>query len=217
MTHLSDYALEEHLLNRDKHAEHLGGCERCQSRLAMMEEEGRHFRQFVYPATLEALEKPRKRPWIWLFAQAGGLVAAAAVVVLMVKRPDSDYVGTKGGALKLTVYTASRALSDGEAVPASAALRFKVHVSSPCELSVLSVDDSGQISKIYGPAAARGEAALPGGAQLDGRPGTERFFAICTPKPVSGIEQLVQAAGQGPVKDLPAGSTQASVLLKKSP
>jgi hypothetical protein len=216
MSHLSDFALEEHLLDGAKDAGHLRECERCQSRLARMEEEGRHFRQFVYPATLEALERPRKRSLSWWLAPLG-VLAVAGVALIVRPGPDADYVGTKGATLKFTVYTASRALSDGEPVPASASLRFRVQASSPCQLSVLSVDDSGQVSTIYGPSLIKGEAALPGGAQLDGRPGTERFFAICTPKPVSGIERLVRAAGQGPVRDLPPGSTQASVLLKKSP
>ncbi|MCA1827470.1 MAG: DUF4384 domain-containing protein [Myxococcales bacterium] len=218
MSHLSDFALEEHLLDRAKHAGHVAACERCRSRLARMEEEGRHFRQFVYPATLEALEKPRGRSWVRLLSilTPVGFVAAAGLVLIARKGPDSGYVGTKGGALKLTVYTASRALNDGESVAASASLRFRVQVSSPCELLVLSLDDSGQISRIYGPSPAKGDAALPGGAKLDGRAGTERFFAICTPKRVAGIEDLVRAAGQGPVRDLPSGSTQASLLLKKS-
>lgn len=210
MSHLSDYALEEHLLDPQKHFDHIAGCERCKARLSRMEEEGRHFRRFVYPATLETLERPRRRSWAWLLAPMGAL--AAAGLVLVVNRPQSDYVGTKGSALKLSVYTAARALNDGDAVPASASLRFRVQVSSPCELSLLSVDDSGQISRIYGPAKAQGDEALPGGAQLDGRPGTERFFAICTPKPVAGIEDMVR---DGSLKELPSGSTQASLLLKK--
>jgi hypothetical protein len=217
MNHPSDLGLEEHLLDPRKHFDHIAGCERCKERLSRMEEEGRHFRQFVYPATLEGLERGGRRSWIRLLLQLAVPVAAAAAVVLIVSRPPSDYVGTKGSALKFTVYTAARALSDGESVPASASLRFRVQVSARCELSVLSVDDSGQISRIYGPTRAQGDQALPGGAQLDGRPGTERFFAICTPKAVSGIEQLVRAAGQGPVHDLPPGSTQASLLLKKNP
>ena len=192
MNHPSDLKLEEHLLDRAKHAEHIASCARCQERLAQMEEEGRHFRQFVYPATLPELEKPR-RSWRWLLAPLGALAAAALVVIA--QRPPSDYVGTKGAALKLTIYTQARALGDGEQVPASASLRFRVHTSEPCELTLTSTDDRGEVSRIY-QGKAEGDAELPGGATLDGKAGTERFTAMCK----SG-----------------SGSTQASVLLKKSP
>jgi hypothetical protein len=192
MNHPSDLRLEEHLLDRAKHADHIAGCARCQARLAQMEAEGRHFHQFVYPATLAGLEKPR-RSWRWLLAPLG--VAAMAALVVVAQRPRSDYVGTKGLALKLTIYTQARALNDGDEVPAAAALRFRVHTSEPCQLTLSSVDDRGETSRIHqGP--AQGDAELPGGVVLDGKPGTERFTAVC-----SG----------------PSGSAQASVLLKKIP
>jgi hypothetical protein len=223
MSHPSDLGLEQHLQDPTRHAEHVAGCERCKERLARMEEEGRHFHQFVYPATLEGLEQAPRRSWRLLLAPAGLLAAAA--LVLVARRPDADYVGTKGGALKLTVYaggaSGARPLADGEPVPASAALRFKVQTSAPCVLTLLSVDDSGQVSRIYGPAPASGEATLPGGAVLDGRAGRERFFAICSPEdlPAASLHESVRAAGVrgSALQGLPPGSTQASLLLEKKP
>ena len=222
MRHPSDLALEEHLLDRAKHADHIGGCSRCQERLARMEDEGRHFHQYVFPATLPKLEQARRRSWAWLLAPLGA--AAAAALVLMARQPDSDYVGTKGAALKLTVYAAgpsgAKAVSDRETVPASASLRFRVHASAPCLLAIVSVDDKGEVSRIFAPTKVSGDSTLPGGAVLDGRPGQERFFAVCSPMLVPDLEQRAKAAGVGgsaTLQGLPAGSTQASLLLDKKP
>ena len=224
MKHPSDLALEEHLLDRNKHADHVAGCDRCRQRVAMMEEEGKHFRQYVYPATLEKLEAAPKRRWSWLLGPIAAAAAAAAVLALYVRQPDSDYVGTKGSALKLTIYASdgsgAHAVADGATVPANAALRFKVHASSPCELTILSLDDSGQVSTVAAGAKIAGEQTLPGGAVLDGRAGQERFFAVCAPGRIAGLEEKVKAAGVGGRKDLsdlPPGSAQASQLLVKTP
>ena len=126
--------------------------------------------------------------------------------------------------MKLTIYAGdergARPLSDGDSVPASAALRFRVQTSTPCDLTLLSVDDSGQVSRIYGPARTQGARALPGGGVLDGRPGAERFFAVCAPEPIQGLEERVKKAGvrgNQPLSDLPRGSTQSSLLLEKGP
>ena len=223
MKHPSDLALEQHLQDRALHREHIDGCARCQARLSAMEAEGQHFNQFVFPATLEKLEQAPRRRFSPLLLLAP-LAAVAAVLVVVVQRPGADYVGTKGAALKLTIYAAgpsgARALSDKDIVPATAALRFRVQASAPCTLAILSVDDKGEVSRIAGPLGVSGDSTLPGGAVLDGRAGQERFFAVCSPAPVPDLEQRVRAAGVGgsaPLSGLPAGSTQASLLLDKRP
>jgi hypothetical protein len=223
MTCPSDLALEQHLQDRAKHADHIAGCERCQTRLASMEAEGRHFQQLVYPATLAGLERASGRAWRRLLAPVALL--AAAGLVLIARRQNSDYVGTKGASLKLTVYASGpsgpHAVADRQVVPATAALRFKVQTSAPCVLTIVSVDDSGWVSPIYGPGPASGETVVPGGAVLDGRPGLERFYAVCSPhEEQAGLQESVRAAGvraASPLSGLPGGSTQASLLLEKKP
>jgi len=219
MTHLSDFAIEEHLLGGGKHKEHLQGCERCQSRLAMFQDEGKHFRQFVYPATLEALEKRRRRSWVWMLAPVAMMAGAMVAVIAVRAQPSPEYIGTKGAALKLSVYTSAGPIADGASIPATSELRFRVQTSSACTVSLLSIDDTGSISSLYDGVPAQGETALPGGAQLDGHAGTERFFALCTPQALTPLqlENLVRGAGQGPVRDLPQGSTQTTLLVKKVP
>jgi len=50
----SDLALEGYLLDRQaaKVAPHVGSCAACQGRVAWMEQEGKDFLQYVYPATV---------------------------------------------------------------------------------------------------------------------------------------------------------------------
>jgi hypothetical protein len=239
----SDLDLERHLLDpvTTGIARHLDACAACTARLARMRREGDDFRRYVFPATVDAVverSRPRRRVPRWLLAAAPlGAIAAAAVAVLAV-RPPADYVGTKGGPLGLTVWVqrdgAARATADGDAVPAAAALRFEVRPERPCRLWIVSLDAAGEVSRLYPPAGdggapvARGPSAVPGGAVLDGRPGPERLFAVCTADalPLADLERAARAAapgGEGGVRaasrlaGLPAGALQASLLLAQRP
>jgi anti-sigma factor RsiW len=224
MNHPSELKLERHLLDPEASeiAAHVRECERCRERVAQMRQQGDDFRRFVYPATLDQVTRPRawlRSRALWLLAPAAGL---ATVLLLVRPGPTSDYVGTKGGPLTLTAYAASpsgtRALEDGAAVSASASLRFRVRTSEPCNLTLLSVDDSGQISKLYS-REVRGEITLPGGVQLDGKPGRERFFAVCTDDP-GAVEQAARRIGSevGKIVALPGvQGPQASLLIEKRP
>ncbi len=243
MTCPSDLKLEAHLLEGERSAvaPHVAGCDRCQARLQRMEREGENFRRFVYPATLEGLERPPRRSfsWTWLGLGLGAPVAAlatAAVILLVRTGPADDYTGIKGGALRLDVYAAlgagARSLGDRDVVPASASLRFRVQPSSPCHLAIVSLDDLGQVSRLFplaGEAGTRvtGRQELPGGAVLDGRAGPERIYAVCTAAPLllARIEEATRTASPGaaavrkagPLRGLPAGSLQATLLLEKKP
>ncbi len=248
----SDLALEGYLLDREasKLAAHVASCADCKARVTQMEREGQEFLQYVYPATVAEVEaaaasrRPAWRRWLFLLpVPAAAALAALLLVALPGSRgptgPADDYVGLKGGAggLGLTVFLGAaegaRPLADGEAVPAAAALRFKVQPARACRLWVVSVDASGQVSRLY-PSAGDGGAqiaqggALPGGAVLDGRGGPERIFAVCTPRPVaySSLEDAVRrAVGAGEdavrrhrdVPGFPDGTIQASVLIHKRP
>lgn len=227
-------------------APHLSSCARCQARVARMEAEGEEFRRFVFPATVEKVEDAaaggrRLGPKAW-FVPLTGLAAAAAAAVLVLRAPGivptgpgAGYVGTKGG-LALAVFVRSEggaaAVEDGAAVPAAAYVRFKVQPSSECRLSIASVDAAGQVSRLFpaaGEAAAvAGPTELPGSVHLDGIAGPERIYAVCAPQalPWRDLERAVQGAASGGAEKvraaralpgLPAGATQATVLLEKRP
>jgi hypothetical protein len=250
--HPSDLALEGYLMERErsKVAPHVGACETCRGRIARMEREGQEFLQYVFPATVEKIEQAAergKRPaWMrWAFLAPlpiAGLAAALFIALSpgqQMTGPGEDYIGTKGSGatLGLTVFLGAlegaRPVKDGESVPAGAALRFSVRAARECNLWVLSVDGSGEVSRLFpstGDRAAelkRG-GALPGGAVLDGKPGPERIFAVCSPQlvPYRTVEQAAQAAvtrGEksvrsiGVIPGLPDGTTQATVLIEKKP
>lgn len=245
----SDLALEGYLADRERSpvAVHVAACASCSARIARMEAEGEHFRQYVFPATVEEVEAAAApRPWwrarAWMVPVPAVLLSAVAIVVLLrpqpPDRPADDYLGTKGGdagALALTVFlgdaAGARAVADGERVPATAQLRFSVRPEHPCRLWVVSADASGEVSRVFpadGDGGARFEqgGALPGGAVLDGKPGPERFFALCAPGELglAAVRRAVSAAvGSGErgvrsvrvIPGLPDGTSQGSVLIEK--
>jgi len=241
----SDLALEKLLLDPSGTAlgPHLDACARCQGRLAEMKRLGEDFHRFVFPATIEAIEQAAERRPAWRLvswlAPLPALAAAAAVMLLVGPGgPPDDYLGVKGGnSMGLAVFLQGRGdihpARDGEVVPASSAVRFKVRPARPCRLWVLSVDATGQVSRIF-PTGGEGgvevvrTTELPGGAVLDGQAGPERFLALCAPGPIpyAQVEGAVRSAVSiGPeavrtlrtVPGLPAGTVQDSVLLEKKP
>jgi len=237
----SDLELERHLLGEvPAVTAHLAECPLCAARLEEMEREGETFRREVFPATVgEVVARSRpavihlRRRWGLLIAPLSA--AAAAVIVFLASRPAPDYVGLKGGALALAVYVqtpdGAHAARDGEAVDAAANVRFHVRPARACGLWILSVDASGQVSRLYpaeGDAAGElGEATtLPGGARLDGRAGPERVYAVCSPRPLpyAEVERAVRAAAGGGAEavraaralpGLPSEAAQATLLLEK--
>jgi hypothetical protein len=208
-----------------------------------MQREGEVFQRFVFPATVDrvvARSRPaNERMRRWMLA-AVPLSAAAAAALFLLARPSgppSGYLGVKGGDLALTVFVdapdGARAAADGASVPAGAGVRFQVRAKSPCRLWIVSVDATGQVSRLF-PATgdAPGEVAqdgtLPGGAILDGRPGPERFFAVCSPQPLPlvEVERAARTAASGGdeavrvatgLPGLPEGARQATLLLEKRP
>jgi hypothetical protein len=245
--HPSELAMEAYLLDpeRSRLSEHLGGCEMCKARLARMEKEGEDFRRFVLPATLDKVVEANTRRRFslngWMMAVPAMAAAAALAVLVLPGRPDNeeppeDYVGVKGG-LGLVVYTTSEkgatTVSDGGKVNPKAALRFKVRPANakPCDLWLLSIDEAGQVSRIYPTQGEQGAhiaqpTPLPGGAMLDGKTGFERLYAVCSPEPIAygQVESAVRASiSSGSIRKptrlagLPKGAAQTTVLLDKKP
>jgi len=238
----SDLALEKHLLAPEQSPQraHVDGCAACQARLTEMRQQGEDFLRFVYPATVEAVEAaaaPRRFSLTsWLAPLPALAVAAAALVIANPGQLPDDYVGLKGGGgLGLTVFVNDgagvKSVREGAQVRADAALRFKVSTGKACRLWILSLDADGQVSRLYpeegtGGAPLAGTVEIPGGAILDGKPGPERIYAVCTPLASKwkalGI-QIKSSSGEGAAgvraerqaRGLPAGSVQGSLLLEK--
>jgi len=221
---------------------HVFGCPRCAGRLADMRRLSEEFEQEVFPATVEALvarassRRGAARPL--LFFVPAALAAGLALLVLRVAGPPQEYLGLKGSALEFSAFApapgGARALSDGAEVPAGTGLRFEVRPSRSCKLWIVSTDSAGQVSRIFPPGGADGakvaagaKVAVPGGALLDGRPGPERFFAVCgcgdDPLGFDRVERAARAVGPGEagvratreLSGLPGDALQASLLLEK--
>jgi hypothetical protein len=241
----SDLALEAHLLGpaRSQVSPHLEVCDRCRARVARMQQEGEEFRRFVFPATVAAVESAaeKRRPRLaFIFGPVGAFAAMTAALLVFVRTqgpdgPDAGYVGTKGSGIGLAAFVngegGARPLEDGEVVPASAAIRFRVSPAAEgCFLWILSVDAKGQVSRIYPPKGdspeARGAGVVPGGAVLDGEPGPERLFAVCAPAAMAWGEvksAAPAAAGPDAVRQARAlggplsAAPQSTLLLEKRP
>jgi hypothetical protein len=220
--HLSELALERLLLGIDPAgspaAAHLAACGPCEARLAEMRREGEAFAQYVFPATVDAVEAaaavaddaPLARRLVRLLAPFSALAAAAAVFLLV--QPGTGpsgpaWDGVKGEhGLGLSVFLEGAAAPvhvarEGERVSPAAALRFRVQPTAPCHLWLVSVDAAGQVSRLFPTGGDEGALVaarfeVPGGALLDGRPGPERVVALCTPGPIhyATVERAVQVA-----------------------
>ncbi len=243
--HPSDLALEAFLLEPERSplATHVETCPSCSARVSRMREEGDEFRRVVFPQTVDAIEEAlekRRSGWRLVLAPAAVVVAAAAAILLIVRTPGppSDYeYGVKGTGLALAVFVnggeGARAVPDGAGVPATAALRFKVQPADDCWLWIMSVDENGDISRLYPPKGTppdrRSTGPVPGGAVLDGHPGPERIYAVCAPSQemawaevkasaaavaLGGPERVRAARGLGGSL---SGAYQASLLLEKLP
>lgn len=241
-THLSEFALERFLLQPAAGTQsHLDACARCAARLAEMKKQGDEFLQYVFPATVEKVEQAAERGlsrfrWFQLLAPASA-AAAALMVLLLVKPAPMEIYGEKGGpgSIGLGVFLngdgGARVAREGEEVAANAAIRFRIQPSAPCHLWIVSVDASGQVSRLFptegdGGALVATRYEVPGGAVLDGKPGPERVLAICTQAPIfyATLERIVQTAmargepavrGNRAIGGLPEGTSQASILLEK--
>jgi hypothetical protein len=194
------------------------------------------FDRSVYPETVDAvIDRHERRPpirWVWLTPVP--ILAALALVVFHRPGPRPGYLGERGAVLPFQVLVAgpdgATALSEGAQVPAGTALRFDVSPVRPCWMMVVSLDHSGQVSKLFpadtDSAWVTSGGALPGGARLDGEAGPERFFGLCAPsrlafRDVARVLQGQHPAGDAAVRDthvlngLAADVLQSTVLLEK--
>jgi hypothetical protein len=192
---------------------HCETCKRCRAQLAELQADQAHFAQFVFPRTVEAIEK-RAKPagfrWRWLVPIVG-LAAAAMVAVVMVPKAtvDESYVGIKGdGAPVLRVF-GRRGKSDvfavksGAQLQASDQLRFEAVPAGYSHLLIASVDGQGAFN-VYFPfdgtqAAPLGTGTsmeLPGSIELDEVKGRERLVVVFAKRPVAADEVRAAVAAR---------------------
>ncbi len=234
----SELRLEEYLLAPASSgvAAHVEGCAACSARVAEMRDEGAHFQQYVFPATVDAVveaAQPRQSGWFrWLFP-AAAVAAAAAVFLVRPVSPEAE-LAARGEKLTLEVFTQAQdglqPVSNGGLVPPGQPIQFRVTSTVPCRLKVVAVDCEGRVSVLHPPpgeeaVAVTASGSLPGTAVLAGDEGPERIYALCAPEPLpmlalaarltdqsAGDDDRVRRAGR--LAGLPRGTLQATLLVE---
>lgn len=211
---------------------HLAGCEACRARLEAFEAAARDFGEVHFVAKLAAQATAAvggARPWRVRMAVAAAGLAAAAAVLLLVTRPPSEGVRTKGGlSLEVVARHADgrvETVLPGATLAPGDAIRFRVTNPTAGYLAIVGADAARQVTA-YVPArmqpSGRGQL-LEGSVILDETRGAERLTAVLCPRAIADEELLAAArralehAGfdpraQGP---LDLDCEQAAVLLEK--
>ena len=165
-----------------------------------------------------------RRAWL----VSGGVVAAAAVAVVVVLRgrpAEPDDLRPKGDTIGLVVHVAtaggSRPVAGDGTVRVGDRIRFEVSVPRPGYVAVIGVDRSGTSTVYYpfgGAAPARVDAGagavLPGAVELDATEGDEAIYAAYSEHRFALGDALV-AALRGGGNGVP-GVAVARVLLHKT-
>ena len=235
----SELRLEGYLLDPERSglAPHVGGCESCRVRLERMNAEGDDFRQYVFPATIDAVvaaAAPRPGPgWMAAFLPVAA-ACAAALVFLLQPVPPEGILAARGEVLSLEVFDESaeggRQLANGALLAEGAPLRFRVKTTVPCRVRIVAADCEGHVSVLYpGPGedspVVNGTAVLPAGAKLAGDEGPERIFALCSREPLPMLALAASLSDQATGDDdrvrrakrlsgLPPGTLQATLLVE---
>lgn len=204
---------------------HLTTCAPCRTKLRLLVEEQRAFeREIPFERFAGGVERarrvPRQRPRRLWFAGLGGVVAAAAVVLLVVRGPSPAPNRTKGSAVEATVRIASAAASAQRSVPPGSQdllapgdrVRLGYRTDEPRYLAAVSVDEHGEVTMLYpesGPALAVGPSPkteyLPDSLVFTGQ-GRERVFLFLARKPFdsAAARQAVKTAHESAHGDLGA-------------
>lgn len=130
----------------------------------------------------------------WSFA--GGVLAVAAACLLWIQRPvplaSSEVIRIKGAAsFEVFVKRGERisTVRDGDALATGDQLGFVYTLAEPRHLLILSIDDTGAISRYYPsdvgsrPLPAGARVQLPLAVELDAHRGAERLVALFSDAP----------------------------------
>jgi len=219
-------------------ARHTAECGSCRAQLRLLQEEQRQFERDIpferFAGGVErACRVPRPRPKRrWAMGGAFGLVAAAAVVVLL-WRPsgrvgdfgsrDVRHAGfnqTKGGLSAVARIASASGAPQRSLLPAGSAtlqpgerIRLGYNTPTPGYLVAVSVDDAGEISALYpegggslAVAATPRVTFLPDSLELTGL-GRERVFLFLANQPLDA------AAAKKSVRDAHARAKGDLVAL----
>lgn len=215
---------------RKKEAEaHLQVCTECHHRLEQTQSDHRHFQQYVFPRTVEAVTaRARKRGflgWRWTLPVALGAAVSVWGLTAFVWSQDLDepYIGEKGGArMEIFAKRGERQFAPGDGRPLfpGDALRFRVSGAGATYLLLLSRDGAGKFT-VYYPygqgqsAPLKGNPAeLPGSIVLDDAPGPEQLWAVFSTAPVQ-VTRARQALEKAELERLDSVTEVVSVELKK--
>lgn len=213
---------------------HLEGCASCHERHRAFLAARDAFPTEVFVSGLAAQARSRaRRPARWI-AGAGGALALAASLVLVVQVTRGPSELLKGGeALSVVVKRASGKveplLSGGEVAPGEA-IRFRISSPKAAWVFVVGMDSAGQISPYasgdgFGvPWRAGTDGYLDGSIVLDATRGVEQLAAVFCPRPtpVKTVTDAARAAlaqsGGHPetVASLPVPCAQRFFLLRKA-
>lgn len=176
-----------------------------------------------------ASEAPGTRSWWRWLIPVGTLAAAAAAILVFIKRPGGtdapigeDDIQVKGDDITLVVHLAtgsdSKRLSSGDTVAPGDRIRFEVNAQKPGFVAIIGIDGSGTPT-IYHPDQGTGPTAfdpasrlVPGAIELDATPGDEHFYAVYSASPFVLDAVIPAIAGNGA---LPHGVSKAEVVLHK--
>jgi hypothetical protein len=213
---------------------HLEGCAACRARHQAFVAARDAFPKEVFVSGLAAQARSRARRPSRRIAAAGGALALAASLVLVVQVTRGPTERLKGGeGLAVVVKRASGKveplLSGGRVAPGEA-IRFRISSPKDAFVFVVGMDSAGQVSP-YAAGDGMGvqrragtDGYLAGSIVLDDTPGVEQLAAVFCPgpTPVKAVTDAARAAleksGGHPeaVAALPVACVQRFFLLRKA-
>ncbi len=219
----------------DQARTHLHTCERCRLRWAELEDDKRRFEQFVFPRTLEKVQRraqptsfvDRLRERWSLILPAAGVAAAVAALVVAIPAP-LPYDGIKGGAPVPSIKVvgsrgdAQFQVGPGDQLRPGDRIRFVVNPVDAHYVLIASVDSAGKVTLYYPYEGARSAALphdanqeLPGSIELDDALGTERLVAFFSEEPLESASiRDALSAGKAPA-DIASNTDVISLAFEK--
>ncbi len=245
---LTDIELERHLAGELPAARFAAATDADRTRLGELRADAEAFLRSVdvdmeVRRIQQRIERSRpqetSKSWLRWFVPASALAAAAAVILVVIKRGNDspeglrleDETQVKGDEISLVVHRqapggrdGSTRLSSGDPVQAGDRLRFEINAGKPGFVAVVGIDGSGKASIYYPDADAvaggrrtptpfdPAQRLLPGAIELDATPGDERFFALYAERPFS-LDVVVPALSSKAA--LPPEISSSEIVLRK--